>query len=85
MKSMTVDEAQVNLDALLDEVCATGEPLAIRRNGSVFVLSTLETFEQDDDTTAYLLRSEANRQALMESIAQSRAGQLIAPDLDLTA
>ncbi|MFN0147097.1 MAG: type II toxin-antitoxin system Phd/YefM family antitoxin [Dehalococcoidia bacterium] len=84
MKTMTAEEASVELDKLLDEVCATGGPLGIRRNGSVYVLTTLADYEKDDET-AYLTRSEANRKALDRSIEQSRQGQVVIPDPALFA
>jgi PHD/YefM family antitoxin component YafN of YafNO toxin-antitoxin module len=79
MKTISVDDAPRDFEAILDEVCMSGEPLGVRRNGTVYVITTLEDYEKDDET-AFLTRHEANREALDRSIAQSLRGEVVVPD-----
>ena len=80
VKTMTQAEAKADLDAALDAVRATGEPVMIRRNGSeAYVLTTLADYEKNDET-AYLVRSAANREALDLALEQVRRGQVVTPD-----
>lgn len=74
MDAITYSSARASLASTMDRVCEDHEPLIITRSGkpSVVMLS-LEDYNSLDET-AYLLRSPANAQRLLESIAQLKAG-----------
>lgn len=50
--------------------------------GKDIEISVCEAVDQTDDETEYLLRSPANRQRLMEAIANVGYGQTVPLDLD---
>ena len=75
MKQVTYSEARQDLSKILTEVCSDNVPVYItRKNGDRAVIISADEYESMDET-AYLLRSEANRKHLMESIAQADRGE----------
>jgi len=77
MKQVTYSEARQDLSNILTEVCSDNVPVYItRKNGDRAVIISADEYESMDET-AYLLRSEANRKHLMESIAQADRGETI--------
>ncbi len=74
MDAITYSAARANLAKTMDRVCDDHEPLIITRNGdqSVVMLS-LEDYKALEET-AFLLRSPANAQRLLSSIAQLTSG-----------
>ena len=82
MDAITYSAARANLAKTMDRVCEDHEPLIVTRNGerSVVMLS-LEDYKALEET-AYLLRSPANAQRLLSSIAQLAAGNGVERKLD---
>ena len=68
MNAISYTAARENLASTMDRVCADHSPVIITRNRdqSVVMLS-LEDFESLEET-AYLMRSPANTQRLLEAI-----------------
>lgn len=81
MDAITYSAARANLASVMDRVASEHEPLIITRNGepSVVMLS-LEDYRALEET-AYLLRSPANAQRLLASIAELEAGRGTQRDL----
>ncbi|MDR1366039.1 MAG: type II toxin-antitoxin system prevent-host-death family antitoxin [Holosporales bacterium] len=71
MKEVSYSEARQNLASILSAVCDNNVPIYIRRkNGQKAVIISAEEYESMDETS-YLLRSEANRRYLLESVKQA--------------
>lgn len=74
--TMTVQDAQLNLDALIAQVMSQAEPAIITTDkGQQMVLLPLGEFNAWQ-ATAYLLSNPANAAHLRQSIAEARSGQL---------
>jgi antitoxin YefM len=75
MRVRTSTELRKNLAATLDQVTADHTPVLITREGGkpAAVLISLEDYTSMEETN-YLLRSPANRERLLESIAELDAG-----------
>ena len=75
MNAMSITELRKNLAAAVDRVTADHDYTIITREGGkpAAVLMSLEDFASWQETD-YLLRSPANREALLASIAELDAG-----------
>lgn len=77
----TASEARANLKAFLDRATDDNVPVIISRpKGRSAVLMSLEEWNSWRETM-HLVRVEANRRALDESIAEADRGELIAAEL----
>ncbi|HTT81625.1 MAG TPA: type II toxin-antitoxin system prevent-host-death family antitoxin [Stellaceae bacterium] len=66
----------------LDQVCASRAPLVVtRRNREAVVMLALSEYESMTETL-HLLRSPANAEHLLRSIAAAEAGEFVEPALD---
>lgn len=66
-----------NLATVMDEVCATREPVVVtRQNAGAVVMMSLEEFNAFEETL-HLLRNPRNAERLMRSIADADAGNLV--------
>lgn len=75
MDTVTYTTARANLASTMNRVCEDHEPLIITRNSEQsVVMMSLEDYKALEET-AYLLRSPANAQRLLASVAQLEAGQ----------
>ncbi len=81
MQVLSLTEARNNIKAMFDSVYLDNEEVVIHRKGkeSVVVIS-LDDYNALTETN-YLLRSPANRENLLESLAELRAGKGIERDL----
>jgi antitoxin YefM len=81
MENISYTAIRKDLAKTMDRVCEDHTPLVItRQNAKPVVMLSLEDYESWEETM-YLLRSPANAAALMESIAQDKAGQVTERDL----
>ena len=81
MNAMTYSTARANLASVMDSVYDDHEPITItRKSGKNVVLISIEDFESWQET-AYLLRSPANAQRLMQSIDSAEQGLATLRDL----
>jgi antitoxin YefM len=75
MDAISYTAARANLAKTLDRVCDDHEPMIITRNGEPsVVLLSLEDFRSLEET-AYLLRTSANAERLLDSIRDLEAGR----------
>jgi antitoxin YefM len=75
MNSVTLKEAKRNLERLVEQVLASGEPtVVVTKEGKRVVLLPLDEYNSWKET-AYLLSSPANAQHLRQSLAEARAGE----------
>lgn len=75
MKAITYTAARESLASTMDQVCDDHDPIIITRNrDQAVVMISLEDYESLEET-AYLLRSPANAQRLIESIADLERGK----------
>lgn len=75
MDTVTYTTARANLASTMNRVCEDHEPVIITRNSEQsVVMMSLEDYKALEET-AYLLRSPANAQRLLASVAQLEAGQ----------
>ena len=81
MQVLSLTEARNNIKAMFDSVYLDNEEVVIHRKGkeSVVVIS-LDEYNALTETN-YLLRSPANRENLLESLTQLRAGKGMERDL----
>jgi antitoxin YefM len=79
--SITASEARRNLFPLIEQVNNDRSPVMISSKRGDAVLLSRADYDALEET-AHLLRSPANAMHLLESIAQARAGQREAHDLD---
>lgn len=78
--AITASEARRRLFPLIEQVNADQEPVEIlSKSGTAFLVSEEQWRSMVE--TAYLMRSPANAQALLESIAQAEAGDVEAHEL----
>lgn len=71
MKEVSYSEARQHLSSILSSVCSDNVPIYInRKNGDRAVIISADEYESMDET-AYLMRTEANKIHLEESIKQA--------------
>ena len=76
MKVYSYSEARQNLSSILNTVCDDSEEVIVRRkNGDRIAMIDADEYESIKET-AYLLSTESNRKALLESLNQAEAGQV---------
>ena len=76
MREYTYSQARQNLSAILNSVCDDCEEIMVRRkNGDKIVLVDANEYESLKET-AYLLSTEANRNALRESLREAEQGKV---------
>lgn len=81
MRAITYTEARQNLAQTMASVAANFEPVLITRNkGENCVLMSYEQYSSLEET-AYLMRSPANAQRLLESVAELKQGKGIEREL----
>ena len=85
LDAISYSEARRNLATLMDNVCDDSDVVVItRRKARPVVLMSLDEYNSIQET-AYLLRSPANAERLLESIADMRRGAAVEhPLADLT-
>lgn len=75
METISYSEARATLASLLDHVTDDCEPVIITRRGkkpvALVALDELKSYRE----TAYLLRSPANAERLLEGLARARRGE----------
>ncbi|MBC7907930.1 MAG: type II toxin-antitoxin system prevent-host-death family antitoxin [Rhodospirillaceae bacterium] len=70
-----------NLAGVMDEICASREPVVVtRQNASSVVMMSLDEFNAMEETL-HLLRSPRNADELLKSIAEIEAGRVVERDL----
>lgn len=75
MNAITYSAARAKLADTMDRVCDDHEPIIITRNSEqAVVMMSLEDFKALEETS-YLLRSPANAQRLLKSIAALESGK----------
>lgn len=81
MGPISYTDLRQNLASVMDEVCDSRAPLVItRQKGRPVVMISQEEFESMVETL-HLLRSPANADWLLESIAQANAGNIVERDI----
>ena len=81
MDVITSTALRENLAKVMDEVCDSAAPLIVtRQNARPVVMISLEEFRGMEETM-HLLRSPANAERLMQSIAEANAGNLVEHDI----
>ena len=74
MDAISYTSARANLASTMEKVCNDHAPVIItRKSESPVVMMSLEDYEAMEETT-YLLRSPANANQLLESIAELESG-----------
>lgn len=77
LDAISYSEARKNLATLMDSVCADSDVVVItRRKARPVVLMSLDEYNSIQET-AYLLRSPANAERLLESIAELHQGKAV--------
>lgn len=80
MKTLSCAEASANLSHEIDLVNEDGKPLKITRHGrAAGVLISFDEYEAYEETD-YLLRSQANDDALRQSEKEYEAGDFVEVD-----
>jgi antitoxin YefM len=75
MNAITANEAQQNLDRLIEQVISDSEPTIICNDkGEKVVLLSLDEFNSWQETL-YLLSNPANAEHLRKSIAEAQMGK----------
>lgn len=81
MVALMVADAKQDLETLVDQVVDNAEAALVRtKAGKQAVLISLEEFNSWQET-AYLLSNPANAAHLEQSIAEAKAGKVIAREL----
>lgn len=81
MDAISYTAARANLAKIMEQVCNDHAPVIItRKREAPVVMISLEDYQAMEET-AYLLRSPANAQQLLEPIAELEAGKGVARKL----
>ncbi|CAM3566111.1 Antitoxin [Deinococcus saxicola] len=81
MTAYSLKYAQENLERIAEEMIENcDETVVTLDSGKAFVMIPMEQYESWKETQ-YLMSSRANREQLLKSIEQSRAGQTFQRDL----
>jgi antitoxin YefM len=81
MEAKSYSSVRKNLASTMEKVCNDHSPVIItRKNASAVVMMSLEDYNAFEET-AYLLRSHANAERLLESIKQGEEGKATHHDL----
>jgi antitoxin YefM len=76
MTAVTLKEAKLNLESLLERVLADAEPtIVVTETGEQVVVLPLAEYSAWKETL-YLLANPANAEHLRQSIAEARAGKV---------
>lgn len=83
MIHVTYTDLRANLASWMDRANDDRAPILVTRQGAepVVIMSAAEYAAWDE--TAYLLGTPANRERLMQSMAEADAGQFVEAKLDL--
>ena len=77
LDAISYSEARKNLATLMDSVCDDSDVVVItRRKARPVVLMSLDEYNSIQET-AHLLRSPANAERLLESIAEMQQGKAV--------
>jgi antitoxin YefM len=82
--AITASQARAQLFPLIEQVNADMKPVVITSKAGNAVLISVSEYESMIET-AYLLSTPANREWLLESLAQADRGELQTVDFPLTA
>lgn len=82
--SITASQARAQLFPLIEQVNSDMKPVLITSKAGNAVLISLSEYESMIET-AYLLSTPANREWLLESLAQADRGELLPVEFPLTA
>ena len=82
--AITASQARAQLFPLIEQVNADMKPVVITSKAGNAVLISVSEYESMIETT-YLLSTPANREWLLESLAQADRGELQSVDFPLTA
>lgn len=76
MNAITLNEAKLNLEQIIDQVIADAEPtIVVTDSGQQVVFLPLDEFNSWKETL-YLLANPANAAHLRQSIAEAQAGNV---------
>ena len=70
MEAITYTQARGNLSKTIERVCSNHDPVIITKKNEAVVMLSLEDYEALQET-AYLLRSPANAQRLLDACMRS--------------
>ncbi len=82
MRNITYTYARQNLEILMDEITDIHEPVCIERDRKKAVVMVDAEYFESLTETAYLLRSPANAERLMQGLNEFRNGKGIPLDAD---
>jgi antitoxin YefM len=80
MGHVSYTELRSNLATYMDEVCDSRAPLLVTRQNARSVVLIAEDEYEAMMETLHLLRSPANAERLLRSIAEADAGQMVEHD-----
>lgn len=84
LDAINYSEARKNLASLMDSVCEDRDVVVVtRRKAPSVVIMSLDDYNSIQET-AYLLRSPANAQRLLDSLSEYQNGQVTAHTLSPT-
>ncbi len=81
MSQISYTELRANLARYMDEVCDSRVPLHITRQNARGVVMVSEEEYEGLMETLHLLRSPANAERLLHSVAEAEAGRMMQHDL----